>query len=185
MFGISIQIYMPYLIIYYEQTLQLANYVFIMAPAIVLAAVFTALYGKVYDKSGFGTAVICPVILLMAGFAVLYFFRNTALVFIGSLLMMCGYLGGMAVFGAMIRDRIPEKMSGRFQGVRIIGQVLVPGIIGPAIGAWVLRNAETLVGDDGTVSFIPNENIFLAALLAAVAIFAVLLPLFKLLKKEK
>ena len=52
-FGISIQIFMPYLIIYYEKTLGIANYVIIMAPAIIAAAVLTALYGKTYDKRGF------------------------------------------------------------------------------------------------------------------------------------
>ena len=61
---------------------------------------------------------------------------------------------------------------------------LIPGIIGPAIGAAVLKNAEIIVGDDGTASFVPNENIFLAAFLAAALIFAVLLPLFRMLKKE-
>ncbi|MBQ5673543.1 MAG: MFS transporter, partial [Lachnospiraceae bacterium] len=33
LFGISIQTFMPYLILYYEQTLQMKNYVIIMAPA--------------------------------------------------------------------------------------------------------------------------------------------------------
>ena len=185
LFGISINIFMPYLILYYNVSLQMDNYVLIMAPAILLAAVFTALYGRVYDKFRFKAAILPSLGLLMAGYVILYFCRDTAMVFIGSLLMMCGYLSGMADFGAMIRDHIPPNRSGMFQGMRIVGQVLIPGIIGPAIGAWVLRNAETLVGDDGTTSFIPNENIFLAALVAAIVIFAALLPLFKLLKKEK
>ena len=30
----------------------------------------------------------------------------------------------------MIRDNIPEGRAGQFQGVRIIGQVFVPGLIG-------------------------------------------------------
>ena len=51
-FGISIQTYMPYLILYYEKGLGMANYVLIMAPAIIFAAVVTALYGKVYDMTG-------------------------------------------------------------------------------------------------------------------------------------
>ena len=179
-FGISIQIFMPYLIIYYEQTLKLSNYVFIMAPAIILAAVFTALYGKVYDKHGFRVAVIWPIVLLIVGYVALFFFRATLPVFIGSLLMMCGYLGGMAVFGAMIRDRIPEQMAGRFQGVRIIGQVLIPGIVGPAIGAWVLRDAEVIVNGDGTMSFLPNENIFFAALVVAIVLIILLFFIFML-----
>jgi MFS family permease len=183
-FGIAIQIFMPYLILYYNVSLGMDNYVLIMAPAIILAAVFTAFYGRVYDKMGFVRAVVPALMLLMAGFVVLYLFKNTALVFAGSLLMMCGYLAGMAVFGAMLRDHTPENRAGMFQGLRIVGQVLIPGIIGPAIGAWVLRNAETVVNDDGTMSFIPNENIFLAALIAAVLIWAVLIPMVRMLKKE-
>jgi hypothetical protein len=72
-----------------------------------------------------------------------------------------------------------------FQGQRIVGQVLIPGIIGPSIGAWVLRNAETILNSDGTTSFVPNENIFLAAFIAAVFIWIMFVPLFKLIKKEK
>ncbi len=184
-FNIAINIFMPYLILYYNVSLAMENYVLIMAPAIILAAAFTAFYGKVYDKFHFRKAVVPVMALLMAGFVVLYLFKNTALVFIGSLLMMCGYLAGMAVYGALIRDYTPESRSGQFQGLRIVGQVLIPGVIGPEIGAAVLKNADKIIGDDGTESFIPNENIFLAALIAAVVACLVLIPVFKKLKKEE
>ena len=180
-FNISIQIFMPYLILYYE----MADYVLIMAPAILLAAAFTVFYGRVYDRIGFQKAVIAPIVLLMLGYVFLYFFRNTALVFVGSLLMMCGNLGGGAMFGAMVRDHTPANKAGMFQGLRICAQVLLPGVIGPAIGAAVLKNAATIANDDGTTSFVPNENVFLAAFVAGVAIWLVLLWLFKLLKKEE
>ena len=157
----------------------------IFAPAIIIAAVFTGLYGKVYDRRGFRAAVVPTVSLLMAGYVVLYFSTHIVPVFLGSLLMMCGYLGTGAMLGAMVRDRTPEGKAGMFQGQRIINQVLIPGIIGPAIGAAVLKNAETIVNSDGTTSFIPNKNIFLAAFLAGIAVWFVLLPLFNMLKKEK
>lgn len=178
-FNISIQVFMPYLILYYTVSLQMDNYVLIMAPAIVLAAVFTAFYGRVYDRVGFRRAVIAPMALLMAGYLVLYFCRGTLLVFIGSLLMMCGNLGGGAMLGAMVRDRTPQDRTGMFQGLRICAQVLIPGIIGPAIGAWVLRNAATILNDDGTSSFIPNANIFLAAFGAAIFLWLALIPLLR------
>ena len=184
-FGISIQIFMPYLILYYNVTLQMENYVLIMAPAIVLAAIVTAFYGRVYDRRGFRSSVIPILLVLALGYLGLYLSRVMAVVFLGSLLMMCGYLGGMAVFGAMLRDCTPAGRAGMFQGVRIIGQVLIPGIIGPYIGAAVLKNADTIVNDDGTRSFIPNENIFLAAMLVLIAVAAVLALLFRQLKKEK
>ena len=184
-FNISIQIFMPYLILYYNVSLGMDNYVLIMAPAIVVAAVVTVVFGKIYDRLRFRHSVVPAIGLLMVGYGILYFFRSTAPVFVGSLLMLSGYLAGMAVFGAMLRDHTPENRAGMFQGLRIVGQVLIPGIIGPAIGAAVLKNAEMIVNDDGTQSFVPNRNIFLAAFVAAVLIWAVLLPLFRRLKKEE
>ena len=174
-FNIAIQIFMPYLIIYYEVSLDMADYVFVMAPAIILASVVTAFWGKVYDKKGFSFSSWISLLWLAAGFVILYFFRAKAPVFIGSLLMMCGYLSGMAVFGAKIRDLTPIGKAGRLQGVRIFSQVLVPGVVGPYIGSAVLANAEKIVNNDGTESFIPNANIFLAALVPVIILATVLL----------
>ena len=185
MFCISIQIFMPYLILYYNVSLGMEQYVLIMAPAVIIAAIVTAFYGRIYDIFHFKVAVIPAVSILMLGYVLLYLFKSTALVFFGSLFMMSGYLMGMAVFGAMLRDYTPENRSGMFQGLRIVGQVLVPGIIGPAIGAAVLKNAETILNDDGTYSFIPNQNIFLAAFVAACVIWLILAVIFKLTKQAK
>ena len=106
-FGISIQIFMPYLILYYEKSLGMENYVLVMAPAIVLAAVFTAFYGR-REHLRHDAQPLC---------------------------MMMGYLSGTAVFGAMMRTYTPLEQVGLFQGLRIVAQVLVPGVIGPTIGA--------------------------------------------------
>lgn len=177
-FGISIQIFMPYLIIYYEKTLGITNYVLIMAPAIIAAAVVTALYGKVYDNYGFNFSIRIPVAMLALGCFMLYIGREILPVFVGSLFMMSGYLTGMSVFGAKIRDLIPENRAGQFQGVRIIGQVFVPGLIGPAIGAVVLKNAELITNSDGTTSFLPNANIWKAAIFV-IAVLVIVLMLIK------
>ena len=173
-FGISIQIFMPYIIIYYERTLGITNYVLIMAPSIVLASVVTALYGRIYDRKGFLYSMRPVVTMLISGYAILYFSRSIIPVAIGSLLGFSGYLTGMSVFGAMVRDNIPQNKAGQFQGVRIIAQVFVPGLIGPAIGSAVLKNAELIVNNDGTTSFLPNQNIWSSAL-AVIVILCVLL----------
>ncbi|MBQ8719923.1 MAG: MFS transporter [Clostridia bacterium] len=176
--GISIQIFMPYLILYYTESLKLENYVLIMAPAIILASVFTALWGRAYDKLGFKNSTIPAIATLGIGYIILFFSRSTPLVFVGSLLMMCGYLSSMAVFGAAIRDNTPKNRSGMFQGLRIIAQVLIPGVIGPMIGDAMLKDAEKITNSDGTLSFIPNANIFLGALLALIPLAIVLTLLF-------
>ena len=181
-FNSSIQTYMPYLILYYEKSLGMTDYVLIMAPAIIIAAIITAFYGKLFDLTGFKTSVIPTLCMLIAGYVLLFFGRSTPLVFAGSLLMMIGYLTGMSIFGAMIRSLIPESKAGQYQGIRIIGQVLIPGIIGPSIGAAVLKNADTIVNSDGTTSFIPNENIFLAAFVVAIGVLLVLAGIFRFVR---
>ena len=57
-------------------------------------------------------------------------------------------------------------------------------VIGPAIGSAVLKNADVVVNNDGTTSFIPNENIFLAALIVAV-VLAICLIVAMLISKNK
>ncbi len=182
-FGISIQTFMPYLIIYYEKTLGMEGYVFILAPAIILAAIITAFYGKLYDTVGFKRALVPVLVSLLTGYVLLYIGTGTVLVFLGSLFMMIGQLTGMACFGAKIRDNTPKDKAGMFQGIRIIGQVLIPGIAGPALGAAVLRNASTIVNNDGTTSFLPDKRIFLAAFVVAVVLIGVLMLIFRMIRK--
>ena len=184
-FGIAIQIFMPYLIIYYEVSLQMTDYVLIMAPAIILASAFTFLYGRVYDKWHFNKSIVTPISLLILGFITLFIFKGKALVFIGSLLMMCGYLSGAAVFGAVIRDYTPINKSGMFQGLRIVAQVLIPGIIGPVIGSMILAAAEVMLNNDGTTSFIPNQNIFMGALIVTCILVVALLVIVYFTRKKK
>ena len=181
LFNISIQIFMPYLILYYEVSLGMENYVLIMAPAIIVAAAVTAFWGKFYDSHGFRLSSAVSLLCLCLGYVLLFSFRNTVLVFLGSLFMMCGYLSGMAVFGAKIREKTPVGKAGMLQGVRIFSQVLIPGVVGPFIGKSVLRSAEMIQNSDGTFSFIPNANIFLTALIPAVVVLAGIL----LIKYEK
>lgn len=184
LFNISIQIFMPYLIIYYEVSLGMENYVLIMAPAIIIAAVATFFWGKMYDKKGLAFCLSISLTMLCAGYLVLGLFKSTVPVFIGSLFMMCGYLCSMASFGAKIRELTPEGKAGRLQGVRIFSQVLIPGVVGPTIGKMVLHRAEKIVNNDGTESFVPNVNIFFAALGVAV-ILIIVLGLHALLKVER
>ncbi|MBE6940097.1 MAG: MFS transporter [Ruminococcaceae bacterium] len=178
LFCISIQTFMPYLIIYYEKSLGMTDYVLIMAPAIIIASVVTVFYGRLFDKMGFQKSVLPCLGMLLAGYVILYFTVTKLPVFIGSLLMMCGYLCGMAIFGAAIRGEIPRTMPGRFQGVRIISGVLIPGVIGPAIGAAVLSGAEQILGQDGTYSFLPNRNIWAAAIVTALVVLLFLRYVF-------
>ncbi|MBR3840236.1 MAG: MFS transporter [Erysipelotrichales bacterium] len=182
-FGVALQIFMPYLILYYEKTLGMTNYVLIFAPAIILASIVAVIFGKIYDMVGFQTAVVPTIWILIAGMAILYFSTSTVPVFIGSLLFMIGNLCGGASFGAMIRSNTPEDKTGQFQGIRIIGQVLIPGVIGPYIGSFILRDAEMIVNGDGTTSFLPNKWLFVGTIIVCLILLYVLNRIFDFIRK--
>lgn len=184
-FSISIQVFMPYLIIYYEHSLKLDNYVLIMAPAIVIAAGFTVFFGKVIDKKGFKFSVLVSLMIYILGLLILYLSHNTILVFIGSLLMMMGNLSCNASFSSIIRNNTPKNEVGMFQGIRMVAGVLLPMIIGPFIGSSLIKGGDTIINSDGTTSEIPTSKIFLGSLIVALLILIVLYFLFKITRKEK
>ena len=58
-FSTALQVFMPYYVLYLRLPYVLGEgYVFVMAPGIVIAAVFTIFYGRRLDRLGFERA--CP-----------------------------------------------------------------------------------------------------------------------------
>lgn len=174
-FATALQVFMPYYVLYLRLPYILGeSYVFVMAPGIVIAAVFTILYGKRVDRRGFSRAVVLPLLLFIAGCLVLTLFTSMAGVFAGSVLMLCGYLGAVACFGAEVRNNTPAGRVGSCQGVRIFMAVLVPMLVGPWIGSALSAGSGALgfgvVGD----GFTPSSLIFLGGAAVALLTFAVL-----------
>ncbi|MDY2575157.1 MAG: MFS transporter, partial [Bacilli bacterium] len=194
-FAIAIQIFMTFLIQYYEAyipgtTLGMPTYVFIMAPAIILAAVFTAFYGRLYDKYHFKKTIIPSIGVILCGLILLSFTfltTNIVLIFIGSLFMMSGYLSTSAIFNAKMRDLTPKDKVGSYQGIKMFAQVLIPMLIGPWIGAIAISGdfsydmANVLVPDGYTYSV--NPGIFIGASIVVILSLVSTLFIFKSEKK--
>ena len=173
-FSISIQVFMPYLILYFTNTLQLENYVLIFAPAIILAAAFTVFYGKLIDKYGFIKTSIISLSIYLAGLILLGLLTNIVFVFIGTLFMMMGYLSLGACFNASIRDYTPEDKVGLFQGIRIFVSVLIPMLVGPWIGSILSGNtSEGFLGVAGD-AYTPSSLIFIAGCVIGLLTFGVI-----------
>lgn len=174
-FATALQVFMPCYVLYLRLPYILGeSYVFVMAPGIVIAAVFTILYGKRVDRRGFLRSVIVPLALFVAGCLVLTLLTSAAGVFAGSVLMLCGYLGAVACFGAEVRNNTPAGHVGMFQGVRIFMAVLVPMLVGPWIGSTLSATSGAVgfgvVGD----GFTPSSLIFLGGAVVGALTFAVL-----------
>jgi len=85
------------------------------------------------------------------------------------------------LFGAAVKDFIPEGNAGLFQGIRMIFTVLLPMVTGPVIGDMACRKAaQTIINEVGAEVIVPAKNMFLWA--GIVCIFA-LPPLYFLIKK--
>lgn len=188
-FGISLQVYMPYYIIYLQNAglhidfasqIGFDSYVIIMAPAIIVAAVFTMLYGKVIDKFGFIKSVIPTLITYGIGLLLLTFLKGAIGMFIGCLLMMCGYLASTACFNAVIRKYTPSDKVGLFQGLRIVASVLIPMLIGPWIGSTICGGGA-LFGVATDERFTVSPYVFLGGL---IVILLIVIPML-FIKDEK
>ena len=183
-FCTSVQIFMPYLIIYFTSTLGLDNYVLIFAPAIVIAAAFTFFFGRIIDKYGFFKTSLITFAIYGLGLIVLTMFTNIVFVFIGTMLMMSGYLSLTACFNSEIRNNTPADKVGFFQGIRIVMQVLIPMLIGPWIGSLLSGTGGDgflgIVGDGYT----PARWIFLGAVILSLFILIFIFLFKKSTKKS-
>ena len=174
-FAIAMQVFMPYYVLYLRLPYILGeSYVLVMAPCIIIAAVFTILYGRRVDVWGFSKSIIVPLVLFLVGCGLLTVFSDMVGVFVGSMLMLAGYLGAVACFGAAIRNNTPTGRVGLYQGVRIFMVVLVPMLVGPWIGSTVSASSGVVgfgvVGD----GFAPSSLIFAAGAAVALLTFVVL-----------
>ena len=179
-FAIALQVFMPYYVLYLRLPYIMGeNYVFVMAPCIIIAAVFTIFYGRLVDRIGFLKSVIFPIILFIVGCVVLTILTDAAGVFVGSMFMLAGYLGSVACFGAEIRNNTPKSRVGLYQGVRIFMVVLIPMVIGPWIGSMISSSSGNfglgVVGD----GFTPSSLIFAGGAIVALFTFVILLLLKK------
>ncbi len=173
-FACAMQVFMPYYVLYLRLPYILGeNYVLVMAPCIVIASVFTILYGRRVDKLGFSKTITLPLVFFVVGCILLTAITAAPGVFIGSMFMLAGYLGSVACFSAAIRNATPSDHVGLTQGIRIFSVVLVPMLVGPWIGSVVSASSGVIgvgvVGDD----FTPSSLIFIAGAAVSLLTFIV------------
>ena len=99
------------------------------------------------------------------------------------LVMIVGFIFTSALTGSIVRDNTPEGAVGKLQGVRMIFSVLIPMLLGPAIGN-AINKAMNIPLPDGsgadvmTTEYIPAPEIFLAGAITAL-LMLIVIPLLK------
>ena len=197
-FGIAIQTFMSYLIIYMKYCLDFNDleYSAVFAIAILAGAGVNLYLGKLSDKTSKSKLLYFASVILSAGLLGMYLAsfiptenKLVLMIFfgLGGFVMICGNIFSTALNGSIMRDNTPAEAVGKMQGVRMFASVLVPMLVGPAIG----NALNTAFGEDIqlsgndvlTASTAPAREIFLAGAIIALLALAVI-PLIQKAEKK-
>lgn len=183
-YSIAVQVFFPYLFVYLEKVI-LPGVVFdaktitvaVIAVAILAAGVISLLKAAGKHKL---KVYILTTVLFIIGLAILSTTTNIIVVLIGIAPTLIGYVVLQIQFNAAVRDFIPEDKVGLFQGIRMIFVVLIPMVVGPAIGDIACRSSNLTIIEYGVEKLVPSTSMFLFAAVVAVLVFV---PLTMLIKK--
>ena len=193
----AFQVIMPYLFIYIQHYLGFDFAHLNITPPLIIAAVAiiavaaagAILFGKLIDKLGKDKFMIPGAVLYALGLFLASFMHSI----VGFLAAAAAFFIGWAFLGIMVnasvRDYTPKEETGLFQGVRIIFAVMLPMVIGPGIGTFVINKFAsahelgTYINDYGESVNAPVPELFAAA--AAVAVLTVIPLIIYKLKRKK
>ncbi|MGL1891547.1 MAG: MFS transporter [Spirochaetaceae bacterium] len=181
-YSISTQIIAPYEMIYINNYLEISKSIAgiltaLVAPVLIL---FALPIGILTDKGkGFPVVVVGFIIASLGQFL---FSTTDNLILLGvfGALKNVGFLM-FIVLGAWSRNLMPADARGQFQGVRLIFMVMLPMIIGPAIGAKLITILGIPSVINGLEGFIPTPVIYQVSALVGLL---PLIPLFILKRKD-
>ena len=187
---IAFQVFYPYMLTYVQYVVipdngGVSN---ILRPSVIITAVvviaillfcIVKLLKLSVEKKGI--CLVLGVVVLTLGFFLLSTSTSIYIILLSLLPVVLGNALVNILFGAAVKDFIPEGKAGLFQGIRMIFTVLLPMVIGPVIGDMACQKAaQTIINEVGAEVIVPAKNMFLWA--GIVCIFA-LPPLYFLIKR--
>ncbi len=181
-FSVAVQVFFPYLIIYMQHYLRMDSYALTLGVVLIVSSLVSVLLGKTIDRVVKLRFALPAAGVMLAGLIGMYFARATAAVMIAGSVMMSGYMLVTAALSAEIRDLTPQDKAGHFQGIRMIFAVMLPMLIGPFIGAAVIRGNAATYDVLGVIKTVPTPAIFLAA---GAALLLVLIPVLLLKRRDR
>ncbi|MED7925183.1 MFS transporter [Nonomuraea sp. LP-02] len=179
--GVSTQIFLPYLIIYVQRYLQIEAYAVVLGVVLTGASAVTVGCGRLIDRVGKKRFLLPALGIYAIGLLAMWPARGLVPVIAAGLVMMSGFMLVAATIGALVRDHTPPEHAGHVQGLRMVFAILIPMLIGPYVGALVIRGADAYYEDLGVLRQVPTPAIFLAA---AAVLLLIAVPVLALRKRE-
>ena len=182
LFSIGVQVFFPYLIVYFQHYLKMDNYALVLGVVLLFASLVSVLAGRFLDRYGKLNFVLPASGVMIGGLLGLYAVRSMAGVMVAGAIMMSGYMLVTAALSALIRDYTPKDKAGHFQGVRMVFAVCLPMIVGPFIGSAVIRSGGAVYEDLGVTKSVPTPDIFLGA---AACVLLLVVPVICLYRRKR
>ncbi len=187
--SVAYQVFFPYLLVYLQYVVIpdnggesfITTSVIVTAVIVIIALIVSMVTLLKVSAKNKAAGLIPSAILMTAGLVLLSTTTNIHVVLIGVVPTLVGNLVMGIQLNAAIKDFIPDGKAGLFQGIRMIFTVLIPMVLGPALGDLACRNsAVTYLNEYGVETIVPSSSMF--AYSAVISVF-VLIPLFFLIKK--
>ncbi len=180
--GIAWQVTFPYLLIYIEHFLgyDKGTLGLIMGGVLIITALSTIPLGILVDRIPRRTFILWMAFAAAVTALVFSFAREIPFLLLSGVLQTVAMAAFGIVSGAWLKDLYPTQQRGQFQGVRMVFWVLLPMVIGPAIGSFLIRSYGIPTLLNGEAGFISTPVIYYAA--AAINLLA-LLPLLRIPKQ--
>ncbi len=187
---VAFQVFYPYLLTYVQYViipdnggvsniLKLPVIITAVVVAIITLTCIVTLLKLSTKKRGF--CLVTGIIVLTVGFFLLSTSTSIYVILISIVPVVLGNALVNILFGAAVKDFIPEGKAGMFQGIRMIFAVMLPMVIGPVIGDMACQHAaRTIINEVGAEVIVPAKNMFLWAGLVCIL---GLIPLYFLIKK--
>ena len=174
--GIGFQVAFPYMLIYINHTIGVnkTEYAIIGGAVIVGSAILAVPLGILADKVN--KKIMLALAIVLTSLGCFLFSLADSIVFLAAagLIWQASNMAASIASTAWLKDLLPEESRGRFLGIRMIFWVMLPMLIGPGIGSFLIRNFGIPAVIEGKAGFLAVPLVFqIGAILGLLA----LLPL--------
>lgn len=160
--GIGMQVSFPYMIVYLENNVGVSKTEFsIIGGAVMLGSALLAIpFGILADRWRKRAMIAIGLVVSSMGGIMFSLVRSLGLLAIAGLLWQAFSVAAGIASTAWLKDLLPEESRGKFLGIRMIFWVMMPMVVGPAIGSWLIQSFGIPTHMGGEAGFIPVPIIF-------------------------
>lgn len=176
--AIGMNVAFPYLIIYLENYIGVSKgqFAIIGGAIMVVSGALAIPFGILADRWNKKALLFLAIVVSALGAALLSFMRGILPLALAGILWQGFYVAVSIASVAWMKELLPADARGKFLGFRMIFWILIPMVIGPAIGSALIRRFGIPATLSGEAGFIPVPIIFqVSAALSLLALIPTLL----------